>query len=204
MPPDSPPAAVPFPGSAPESLTSQPPGLFALFIAFAKMSLAGFGGVLVFARRGIVEQHRWMTADEFNETFALCHFLPGPNIVNLSVVFGARFRGLAGGIAAFAGLVGPPVGVGTIRGVLYAHFGQVEALRRILAGVSCAAVGLLISVVFRMMMPLVKRSDLVALLVMLAVFVAIGVMRLAFPAGVLLAVPASLAITIIMRRRAAS
>jgi chromate transporter len=27
-----------------------------------------------------------MTADGFNETFALCHFLPGPNIVNLSVV----------------------------------------------------------------------------------------------------------------------
>ena len=40
--------------------------------------------MLVFARRGIVEQHRWMTAEEFNETFALCHFLPGPNIVNLS------------------------------------------------------------------------------------------------------------------------
>src|SRR5580700_1017869 len=161
MPPDSSPAAV----AAPD-LSKSPPDLFTLFIAFAKMSLAGFGGVLVFARRGIVEQHRWMTADEFNETFALCHFLPGPNIVNLSVVFGARFRGLAGGIAAFAGLVGPPVVIVTILGVLYAHFGQVDALRRILAGVSCAAVGLLISVVFRMMMPLVKRRDLVALVVM--------------------------------------
>ena len=68
------------------------PGLLELFVAFAKMSLAGFGGVLVWARRGIVDQHRWMTAEEFNETFALCHFLPGPNIVNLSVVFGSRFR----------------------------------------------------------------------------------------------------------------
>src|SRR6201986_199138 len=102
MPPDSSSVAVPVTGSAPESLISPPPGLIALFTACAKMSLAGFGGVLVFARRGIVEQHRWMTADEFNETFALCHFLPGPNIVNLSVVFGARFRGLAGGIPALA------------------------------------------------------------------------------------------------------
>jgi chromate transporter len=178
--------------------------LIALFLAFAKMSLAGFGGVLVFARRGIVEQHRWMTADEFNETFALCHFLPGPNIVNLSVVFGARFRGLAGGIAAFAGLVGPPVVIVTILGVLYAHFGQVDALRRILAGVSCAAVGLLISVVFRMMMPLVKRRDLVALVVMIAVFVAIGLVRLPLPAVLLVAIPLSLAITIVARRRAAA
>jgi len=168
------------------------------------MSLAGFGGVLVFARRGIVEQHRWMTADEFNETFALCHFLPGPNIVNLSVVFGARFRGLAGGIAAFAGLVGPPVVIVTILAALYAHFGQVDALRRILAGVSCAAVGLLISVVFRMMMPLVKRRDVVALVVMVAVFVAIGLVRLPLPAVLLVAIPLSLAITIVARRRAAA
>ena len=204
MPPDSPPAAVPVQGSAPASPTSPPPGLFELFVAFAKMSLAGFGGVLVFARRGIVEQHRWMTADEFNETFALCHFLPGPNIVNLSVVFGARFRGLAGGIAAFAGLVGPPVVIVTILAVLYAHFGQVDALRRILAGVSCAAVGLLISVVFRMMMPLVKRRDLVALVVMIAVFIAIGLVRWPLPAVLLVAIPASLAITIVARRRAAS
>ena len=93
MPSDSPPAAL----AAPENLSSTPPGLIVLFVAFAKMSLAGFGGVLVFARRAIVDQHRWMSADEFNETFALCHFLPGPNIVNLSVVFGSRFRGVAGG-----------------------------------------------------------------------------------------------------------
>jgi chromate transporter len=107
MPPDSPPA--PAPVADPKTTeTSSPPSLIALFVAFAKMSLAGFGGVLVWARRGIVDEHKWMTADEFNETFALCHFLPGPNIVNLTFVFGSRFRGIAGGIAAFAGLVGPP------------------------------------------------------------------------------------------------
>src|SRR5246127_1529100 len=127
MPPDSSPAAVPVTGPAPESLTSPPPGLIALFTAFAKMSLAGFGGVLVFARRGIVEQHRWMTADEFNETFALCHFLPGPNIVNLSMVFGARLRGVVGGIAAFTGLLVPPVLILTVLAGLYARYGGVGA-----------------------------------------------------------------------------
>src|SRR5437879_8424756 len=100
-----------------------------------------------------------MMADEFNETFALCHFLPGPNVVNLSVVFGSRFRGIPGGIAAFAGLVGPPVVIVTILAALYARYGEIDALRRILAGVSCAVVGLLIAVVFRMMMPLVKQRD---------------------------------------------
>ena len=197
MPPDSPPAAI----AAPQLTTSTPPGLTALFVAFAKISLAGFGGVLVFARRAIVDQHRWMTADEFNETYALCHFLPGPNIVNLSMVFGSRFRGIPGGIAAFVGLLGPPMVIVTILAALYARFGEIDALRRILAGVSCAAVGLLLSAVFRMMMPLLKRRDPVGIFLLIAVFIAIGLLRLPLQAVLLVAIPLSIAISFTVRRR---
>src|ERR1700754_3233482 len=204
MPSDCSPAAVPVPGPAPDSPTSPPPSLIALFVAFAKMSLAGFGGVLAFARRGIVEEHKWMTAEGFNETFALCHFLPGPNIVNLSVVFGSRFRGVAGSVAAFAGLVGPPVVIVTILAALYARYGEIDALRRILAGVSCAAVGLLIAVVFRMMMPLLQRRDLVGVAVLAAVFIAVGLLRLPLPAVLLVAIPLSIAITFVLHRRKAA
>ena len=197
MSPDSLPAAVPALDRSP----SPPPSLIALFVAFAKMSLAGFGGVLVWARRGIVDQHRWMTADEFNETFALCHFLPGPNIVNLTFVFGSRFRGLLGGIAAFAGLVGPPAVIVTVLGMLYHRYGEIDALQRILAGVSCAAIGLLLATVFRMMKPLIKRRDLVGLAIMIAIFVTIGLLRLPLPAVLLVAIPLSIAIAFAMRRK---
>jgi chromate transporter len=195
--PDSPSAAAP----APDIAASTPPSLIELFLAFAKMALAGFGGVLFWARRGIVEQHRWMTADEFNETYALCHFLPGPNIINLSFVFGSRFRGIAGGIAAFAGLVGPPAVIATILAALYMRFGEIDALRRVLAGVACAAVGLLMATVFRMMVPLVKRRDLVGFVMLAAVFIAIGLLRLPLAAVLLVAIPLSIAITFAMRRR---
>lgn len=198
---DSAPAA-----QEPDTLPTRaaPPGLAALFVAFARMSLAGFGGVLVFARRAIVDQHRWMTADEFNETFALCHFLPGPNIVNLSMVFGSRLRGIAGGVAAFAGLLLPPTLIMTVLAIIYARFGDVEVLRRILAGISCAAVGLLIAVVFRMMTPLLKRMDVVVLMLMLGVFTAIGVFRWPLQAVLLLAIPLSIGITYLMRRKVAA
>jgi chromate transporter len=200
MPPDLPPAAVP----ASDIPAPTTPGLVELFTAFARMSLAGFGGVLFWARRAIVEQHRWMTADEFNETYALCHFLPGPNVVNLSVVFGSRFRGIAGGIAAFAGLMGPPIVVATILAALYARYGEIDVLRRILAGVSCAAVGLLIANILRMMMPLIKRRDLVGFVLLAAVFVAIGLLRLPLAAVLLVAIPLSIAITFALRRRVAA
>jgi chromate transporter len=145
-----------------------------------------------------------MSAEEFNETFSLCYFLPGPNIVNLSVVFGSRLYGLLGAAAAFTGLMAPPVVIVTVLAVLYAHFGEVGALRRILAGVSCAAVGLLISVALRMMMPLVRKRDPVGVLLLVAVFVAIGVLRLPLAAVLLVAIPLSLAMTLAMRRRTAT
>jgi chromate transporter len=194
----SPPAAVPAHATNPV-----PPGLIALFAAFAKISLSGFGGVLVFARRSIVEEHRWMTAEEFNENYALCHFLPGPNVVNLSVVFGSRFRGVAGGVAAFTGLVGPPMALVTLLAALYAHFGEVDALRRSLSGVTCAAAGLLISAVVRMMAPLVKKREILLLLVTAAVFVAIGWLRLPLAWVLLVAAPISIAISSMARRQAA-
>lgn len=180
------------------------PRLTTLFLAFAKMSLMGFGGVMVWARRAIVEQHKWMTAQQFNETFALCHFLPGPNIVNLSVVFGARFRGLPGAVAAFLGLVLPPVLIVLCLAVLYARYGEVEALRRTLAGVVCATAGLFFATVVKMMQPIVKQQSVVALLIIAAVFAAIGIMRWPLQPVLLVAIPASLVIAIVLRRRAAS
>ena len=204
MPPDSPPAALPAP-DPPIASAPTPPGLLELFVAFAKMSLAGFGGVLVWARRGIVEQHRWMTADEFNETFALCHFLPGPNIVNLSG--GVRIP-LSRHSRRHRGLRRAGRTAGRDRDASWRRSMRITAksmrLRRILAGVSCAAVGLLIAVVFRMMMPLIKKRDLVGLLMLAAVFVAIGLLRLPLPAVLLVAIPLSIAITFVMRRRVAA
>src|ERR1043166_5558834 len=125
MPHDSSPASA----TGPELSEPTPPvqpTLMELFLAFAKMSLAGFGGVLGWARRGLVDQHRWMTAEGFNENFGPCPLLPGPKNVNLSFVFGSRFRGFAGGLAAFAGLIGPPMVIATGLAALYARFGDLD------------------------------------------------------------------------------
>jgi chromate transporter len=183
---------------------AEAPGVVTLFFAFAKMSLMGFGGVMVWARRAIVEQHKWMTAEQFNETFALCHFLPGPNIVNLSVVFGSKFRGIPGAIAAFLGLVLPPVLIVLCLAILYARFGEIESLRRALAGIVCGTAGLFLATVIKMLQPILKQRSVVALGVVAAVFAAIGIMRWPLPPVLLVAIPASILIVYVMRRRAAS
>ncbi len=191
----------------PPALPSPSPlqiGLLDLFVAFAKMSLAGFGGVLFWARRTIVEQRKWMTPTEFNEAFALCQFLPGPNIVNLSVVFGSRIRGPAGSVAAFLGLLGPPVVIITALGALYYRYGEVDALQRILHGVSCAAIGLFFATVVRMILPLIRERAWYAVPIAIGVFIAIGLLRWPMPYVLLAAVPVSLALTYVALGRKAA
>ena len=157
------------------------PSLPELFRAFVIVSISGFGGALPWARRMIVDQKHWMTADEFNETFALSQFLPGPNVVNFSVVFGSRFGGAPGAAVALAGLMGPPLIIVTVLAFLYARFGDVEMLSRILTGIAAAATGLLIAVVAKMAAPLfLKRWDW-APLIAIAAFIGVAIMQWPLP-----------------------
>lgn len=157
------------------------PSLRELFVSFMVVSVSGFGGALPWARRMIVEQKRWMTAEEFNESFALAQFLPGPNVVNFSVVFGSRFGGAPGAAVALAGLMGPPLVIVTVLGVLYAQFGDLEILSRILSGITAAAAGLLIAVVGKMALPLfTKRWNWAPVIAILA-FAGVAIMRWPLP-----------------------
>ena len=172
------------------------PTIAELFLAFATISLAGFGGVLAWARRIMVEKRRWFTAEAFNEAFALCAFLPGGNMVNFAVIFGARMRGPLGALAALAGLLGPPMILVTVVGALYAHYGELPALRRMLTGVAAAAAGLMLATVAKMARPLFKapftNSAVIAPLIALVTFVAIGLLHWPLPLVLLVIVPVSI------------
>jgi chromate transporter len=157
------------------------PALSELFISFIIVSVSGFGGALPWARRMIVEQKRWMTTEEFNEAFALAQFLPGPNVVNFSVVFGSRFGGAAGAAVALAGLMGPPLVIVTVLAVLYAQFGELEILGRILSGITAAAAGLLIAVVGKMALPLFTRRWTWAPAIAILAFAGVAIMRWPLP-----------------------
>jgi chromate transporter len=157
------------------------PTLSELFLAFLAVSLSGFGGTLPWAYRMVVENRRWMTATEFSEVFSLCQFLPGANVVNFSVVFGSRMRGVPGALVCFLGLMGAPFGIVLLLGALYARFGDVEALGRVLAGMAAAACGLIAATAAKMAEPLIRGRAVWALAVVLAAIGAVGVIRWPLP-----------------------
>src|SRR5580704_14681926 len=89
-----------------------------LFLSFLRVSLLGFGGGLVWARRVVVEQQRWLNDQEFAEILTLCQLMPGPNIVGITLCVGARLRGAIGAISAVAGFILVPWTIGlTIGGI---------------------------------------------------------------------------------------
>jgi len=126
------------------------PDLRALFLGFSSVGLSGFGGVLPFARRMLVEQRRWMTAEEFNAQLGLCQFLPGPNVVNLAVVVGKRYQGLAGAIVAPVGLLAGPIAIVLLLAMLYDAYGNLPVAQSMLRGIAAVGAGLLFAMAWRM------------------------------------------------------
>jgi len=121
------------------------PPLAELFLGFAKCSISGFGGVLPFARRMLVEEKRWLTEREFADLFTFCQFIPGANIVNLSVCVGARFHGPLGSFVALMGMLIPPTLVILLIGAFYVEFGQTPLMQGLFRGLGAAAAGLVVS-----------------------------------------------------------
>src|SRR5574343_2093802 len=109
-----------------------PPTPAALFLGFSRVGLSGFGGVLPWARRLLVDTERWLTAEEFNVLLGLCQFLPGPNVVNLAVAVGVRCCGWRGAVAGALGLMMVPVLIALLLGLLYQHYGELPAVQSML------------------------------------------------------------------------
>jgi chromate transporter len=122
-----------------------------LFICFSKIGLSGFGGVLPWARRTLVEQDKILTSEEFSAILGICQIVPGPNIVNLAVCIGSRFGGARGAFAAVMGLTLGPICVVMLLALLYAHYSYMESVKGILRGISAVGVGLIASTGFKML-----------------------------------------------------
>jgi chromate transporter len=148
---------------------------FALFLSFSRISLSSFGGAIFWARREIVERQRWFAEREFLEMFTVGQLLPGPNVLNLTVMVGYRFAGWTGAAAAVAGFLGWPCLVVVGMGVLYQQYGALPQVQQALTGMSSVAAGLLLATVIKLatVLPRHWRPWLFGALA----FVGVGVMR---------------------------
>ena len=129
-----------------------------LFFAFNRLALQGFGGVLPVAQRALVERHRWLDKEQFVEMLAISQVLPGPNIVNLALMFGDRFFGLRGALAALAGMLLAPLVIVLALTALYAEFAQLPMVSGALRGMGAVAAGLVIATALKLLATLRRNA----------------------------------------------
>ncbi len=124
----------------------QPQSLCDLFLSFTWLALQGFGGVLAVVQRELVDRKRWMTREEFVEEWAVAQIMPGPNVVNLSMMIGSRYFGLRGALVAVSGMLAAPMLVVLALAMLYAHWGDHPQVAGALRGMGAVAAGLIAAV----------------------------------------------------------
>lgn len=161
-----------------------------LFRAFAEMSIYGFGGVMPWARRMLVDRRRWVDDREFAELLSIGQMLPGPNICNIAVIVGYRYCGWRGSVAAATGLMLPPFFIVLALGALYHRFGALPSVQGALRGMMAVAAGLVLmtGVKLAQSQPRTKRGLVFGLLSLTAV----GVLRLPLGWVMLALIPAAL------------
>ncbi len=135
-----------------------PASLRELFLAFNRLALQGFGGVLPVAQRELVERRNWLTKDEFVEMLAISQVLPGPNVVNLALMFGDRAFGWRGAMAALGGMLLVPMVLVLALTALYGHFAQYPMVTGALRGMGAVAAGLVLSTGFKLLGTLKRNA----------------------------------------------
>lgn len=123
--------------------TPRPTSLLEFFLALNWMALQGFGGVLTVAQRVLCEQKKWLTPKQFAEDWAISQVLPGPNIVNLSIVLGDRYFGIRGAFVAVLGLFLAPLIIVLIVATLYSQFANIAVVTGAVKGMGAVAAGMI-------------------------------------------------------------
>ena len=180
--------------------TDAPRSKTELFLTFNRLALQGFGGVLAIAQRELVEKKRWLTKAEFVEMLALGQVLPGPNVVNIALMFGDRFFGTRGALAALAGMLAVPLVIVLSLTVAYAEFSKIVWVSGALRGMGAVAAGLILSTAIKLMGTL-RTNQLgapMAAIFAALTFVLIGLVR--WPLIWVLLGLGSIAVTLAWRR----
>lgn len=164
-------------------------GCWSLFKVFSHMALQGFGGVLPFAYRHLVERTQWLTAAEFGQLLSIAQLLPGPTICNLSVMVGQRHAGVAGGFSALAGLLLGPFFIVIALGAAYEGLSHHPVFISAMRGMAAAASGLILATAFKLAVGMLRGTAqgsrrLVQLALLAAAFIGLGVIK----AGLLMVV----------------
>jgi len=153
------------------------PSVHEIFLGFFSIGINGFGGVMPFARLMLVEQRRWLSADEFLDALSMCQFVPGP----------------LGSLAGVAGIMAAPMVIVIGAYTLLMQVSEAPVVIGALRGMSAVAAGLVVALGVKLALPVLRKKDWISLGFTLASVGAVGGLRLPLLPALAVLIPAAIA-----------
>jgi chromate transporter len=162
-----------------------------ILLSFLKVGLTSFGGgTSAWMHREVVERHRWLTEEQFLASLTVAQVLPGANPVNMAVYLGLQLRGGLGALLAATGMIVPSFCMILGLGLLYSYLSASAATHLVLSGLAAVGVGATLVLGIKGARPFARKP--IPVLVALATFAAVGLLRWPLVPVVLVAVPVSI------------
>jgi chromate transporter len=163
-----------------ESEIRRPQSKTELFVAFTLMALQGVGGVLVIVQHELVNRRKWLTQAQFVEEWSVAQVMPGPNVVNLCLMLGGKYFGLAGALSAVSGLIMAPMLLVLTLAILFGGVSDSAVAQGALKGMGAVSGGLIIATGLKLSktMPQNPLGLWLAIAFAVITFVAVGIFRI--------------------------
>ena len=119
-----------------------------LFWSFLQVGLFSIGGgyaAMPLIQSQVVEQHLWLTMDEFTNLITIAEMTPGPIAINSATFVGIRIAGVGGAVVATLGCIAPSLILVSLLAYIYYRYKTLTLLQSVLGSLRPAVVALIAS-----------------------------------------------------------
>ena len=107
-----------------------------LFLSFLQVGMFSVGGgyaAMPLIQSQVVEQHGWLTMQEFTDLITIAEMTPGPIAVNSATFVGLRIAQVPGAIIATLGCITPALFFVSLLSYIYRKYKDISLLQSVLA-----------------------------------------------------------------------
>ena len=119
-----------------------------LFISFLQVGMFSIGGgyaAMPLIQSQVVEQHGWLTMQEFTDLITIAEMTPGPIAVNSATFVGLRIAQIPGAVIATLGCITPSLFIVSLLSYIYRKYKDISLLQNVLACLRPVIVALIFS-----------------------------------------------------------
>lgn len=120
--------------------------LIELFLVFFQIGLFSFGGgyaAMPLIQSLVVEQHGWLTIQEYADLTTIAEMTPGPIMVNAATFTGQKMAGFLGSVVCTLGCVLPSFLIVLLLAYFYTKYRNLKSVKQVMGTLRPAVVSLI-------------------------------------------------------------